>query len=79
MAHLQNEIAPEKYLIRYEKRSENREKKIRKTIRNVSENVKTPFLLPKNISPGLLKNVPPPENCTKLRFFHRDDMQGWPR
>ena len=36
-ARLQNEIAPEKFLNRYEKRFEKREKRIRKTIRNAIE------------------------------------------
>ena len=36
-ARLQNEIAPEKCLNRYEKRYETRTKNIRKTIRNVTE------------------------------------------
>ena len=52
-ARVQNEIAPEKLLNRYEKRFEKREKRPPKKIRNAFEKCLAPLRPPKNISPAL--------------------------
>ena len=58
VAHLQNEIAPNKKWIRYEEGFEKHEKKMRKKIRKFIRKVSEKFLAPlrslTNISPALL-------------------------
>ena len=78
-ACLQNEIAPEKFLNRYEKRFEKREKgseKRSETRWNIFEPLSGRLKIFHRHFSTNFKSFSQPKICTKKSFFHREALQG---